>query len=39
MAYQHRANSYIVKPVSFDKLLDVTSQIELYWCMINHPPT
>jgi CheY-like chemotaxis protein len=38
MAYQHHANSYIVKPVSFDKLIDVATQIELYWCLINHPP-
>ncbi len=38
MAYQHHANSYIVKPVSFDSLMDVTAQIELYWCLINHPP-
>jgi CheY-like chemotaxis protein len=38
MAYQHHANSYIVKPVSFDNLMDVAAQIELYWCLINHPP-
>lgn len=38
MAYQHHANSYIVKPVSFDKLMDVATQIELYWCLVNHPP-
>lgn len=39
MAYQHHANSYIVKPVSFDNLMDVAAQIELYWCLINHPPS
>ncbi|MGV8992124.1 MAG: response regulator [Thiobacillus sp.] len=38
MAYQHHANSYIVKPVSFDKLIEVAAQIELYWCLTNHPP-
>lgn len=38
MAYQNHANSYIVKPVNFDKLMDVATQIELYWCLINHPP-
>ncbi len=38
MAYQHHANSYIVKPVSFDNLMDVAAQIELYWCLVNHPP-
>lgn len=38
MAYQLHANSYIVKPVSFDKLMGVATQIELYWCLFNHPP-
>ena len=38
MAYQHHANSYIVKPVNFDKLIEVATQIELYWCLTNHPP-
>ena len=38
MAYEHHANSYIVKPVSFDKLVEVATQIELYWCLTNHPP-
>lgn len=30
-AYQLGANSYIVKPVDFDKFLKVASKIELYW--------
>ncbi|MBI5615665.1 MAG: response regulator [Gammaproteobacteria bacterium] len=37
-AYELGANSYIVKPVNFDKFLDVASQIEVYWCAINQPP-
>ncbi|MCC7278039.1 MAG: response regulator [Chromatiaceae bacterium] len=37
-AYQLHANSYIVKPVNFDCFLEVTAQIELYWCQLNHPP-
>jgi CheY-like chemotaxis protein len=37
-AYRLHANSYIVKPVNFDKFMDVAAQIELYWCLINHPP-
>lgn len=37
-AYQLHANSYIVKPVNFDNFLEVTAQIELYWCQLNHPP-
>jgi CheY-like chemotaxis protein len=34
-AYQLGANSYIVKPVSFDKFMDVAAQIELYWGVLN----
>lgn len=37
-AYRLHANSYIVKPVNFEKFMDVAAQIELYWCLINHPP-
>ena len=34
-AYQLGANSYIVKPVSFDKFMEVAAQIELYWGVLN----
>jgi hypothetical protein len=37
-AYRLGANSYIVKPVDFDKFLDVAAQIELYWCVLNRTP-
>lgn len=37
-AYSHHANSYIVKPVNFEKFMEVAAQIELYWCLLNHPP-
>lgn len=37
-AYDLGANSYIVKPVEFEKFLDVASQIELYWTILNEPP-
>jgi CheY-like chemotaxis protein len=37
-AYSLGANSYIVKPVDFDKFLDVAAQIDLYWNVINIPP-
>lgn len=37
-AYQLGANSYIVKPVEFEKFLEVAGQIDLYWNMINIPP-
>ena len=35
-AYQLGANSYIVKPVSFDNFMEVATQIELYWGVLNH---
>lgn len=34
-AYDLGVNSYIVKPVDFDKFMDVVQRIELYWCVIN----
>jgi hypothetical protein len=37
-AYRLHANSYIVKPVNFEKFMEVATQIELYWCLINQPP-
>jgi CheY-like chemotaxis protein len=37
-AYDAGANSYIVKPVNFEKFMDVATQIELYWCLLNEPP-
>lgn len=36
-AYALGANSYIVKPVSFDRFVEVAGQIELYWAMLNRP--
>ncbi len=35
MAYQLGANSYIVKPVDFDKFMEVAAHIELYWMVLN----
>lgn len=37
-AYRLGANSYIVKPVDFDRFMSVAAQIELYWCVVNEPP-
>jgi CheY-like chemotaxis protein len=34
-AYSLGANSYIVKPVDFDKFIEVARQIELYWTVLN----
>ena len=37
-AYRLGCNSYIVKPVEFDKFMDVASQVEIYWCALNTAP-
>lgn len=37
-AYELGANSYIVKPVEFEKFIEVAQQIELYWCVFNEQP-
>jgi CheY-like chemotaxis protein len=34
-AYKLGCNSYIVKPVEFDKFMDVATKIEVYWCALN----
>jgi CheY-like chemotaxis protein len=37
-AYRLGANSYIVKPIDFDKFVEVARQIEIYWMALNTPP-
>lgn len=37
-AYRLGCNSYIVKPVEFNKFMDVASQVEIYWCALNTAP-
>jgi CheY-like chemotaxis protein len=37
-AYTLGANSYIVKPVDFDRFLSVAEQIEAYWLLLNIGP-
>lgn len=37
-AYELGANSYIVKPVNFARFIEVTEQIEQYWCQLNALP-
>jgi CheY-like chemotaxis protein len=37
-AYELGCNSYIVKPVDFNKFVEVASQIEIYWCALNTGP-
>jgi len=36
-AYVLGANSYIMKPVDYEKFIDVAKQIELYWTVLNKP--
>lgn len=36
--YELGCNSYIVKPVDFDKLVESVSEIGLYWLLLNEPP-
>jgi CheY-like chemotaxis protein len=37
-AYDLGVNSYIEKPVSFNKFIEVAEHIELYWCVLNERP-
>ncbi|MCB9233308.1 MAG: response regulator [Bacteroidia bacterium] len=36
--YRLGANSYVVKPVEFDKFLNAVSELGLFWMLINQPP-
>ena len=36
--YQLGVNSYIQKPVDFDKFRDTVKQLGLYWLVVNEPP-
>ena len=37
-AYKLGCNSYIIKPVEFNKFMEVASHIEVYWCVLNTAP-
>lgn len=38
LSYDHGANSYLVKPVSFDGFLGVVREIDGYWLSLNVAP-
>lgn len=37
-SYDLGANSYIVKPVDFNKFMDSVSDVGFYWLLLNKPP-
>jgi DNA-binding response OmpR family regulator len=37
-SYQLGVNSYVVKPVDFEKFLEMVAQVGLYWSLVNKVP-
>ena len=37
-AYDEGANSYLVKPVSFENLVETVRALDVYWLILNEPP-
>ena len=36
--YRLGVNSYVVKPVQFEKFIKAVSELGLYWLLVNQPP-
>lgn len=37
-SYANGANSYVRKPIDFDRFIEATRQLGLYWLLLNEPP-
>jgi two-component system response regulator len=37
-SYKLGANSYVVKPLDFDKFVEAVAELGLYWVLLNQPP-
>lgn len=37
-SYRLGVNSYIVKPLDFEKFAEAVSEVGLFWVLLNHPP-
>ena len=37
-SYDLGVNSYLVKPVDFDKFVETVQTLGLYWVLLNEPP-